>query len=103
MIDPHRLETWLLSFAMRDGDPVALRDFFVGSGDWSALLRDVASSPLHHEIVELLAHDLKMRRNARAYRRLVEQSGVRGTDRPELHPARQAGRTSTHIFSTMRI
>ena len=76
-VDPHRLETWLLSFAMRDGDPVALRDFFVGSGDWSSLLRDVATSPLHHEIVELLAHDLKIE-DCPVYHRMVARLSAEG-------------------------
>ena len=71
-IDPDRLETWLLSFAMRDGDPVALRDFFVGSGDWSALLHDIATSPLNREIDELLAHDLRIE-DCPVYHRMVER------------------------------
>ena len=59
-IDPNRLETWLVSFATRAGRPVALRDFFVGSGDWSPLLHDITDSPLHNEIVDLIAHDLNI-------------------------------------------
>jgi len=76
-INPERLETWLLSFAMRDGDPVALRDFFIGSGDWSPLLRDIATSSLNREIVELLAHDLNIE-DCPVYHHMVARLSVEG-------------------------
>lgn len=76
-VDPARLSTWLLSFATCDGELVVLRDFFVGSGDWSPMLRDVETSPLHQEIVELVANDLDYEK-CPSYRRLVEQVASEG-------------------------
>ena len=76
-VDPGRLSTWLLSFAARDGNLVVLRDFFLGSGDWSPMLRDMETSPLHQEIVELVANDLDCEK-CPIYRRLVEQVASEG-------------------------
>jgi len=76
-VDPARLRTWLLSFATRESELVVLRDFFVGSGDWSPMLRDVETSPLHREIVELVANDLDCEK-CPSYRRLVEQVASEG-------------------------
>lgn len=76
-IDPNRLETWLVSFASRGGRLVALRDFFVGSGDWSPLLHDITVSPLHNEIVDLIAHDLQIE-DCPVYHRAIERLATEG-------------------------
>ena len=76
-VDPRRLTTWLLSFAAHGEDLVVLRDFFVGSGDWSPMTRDIEATPLHREIVELFANELDIEK-CPSYGKLIERLETNG-------------------------
>lgn len=72
-IDPRLLRSRLSDFVFDGQRPRWIGSSFLDGGDWSAALADVDKSPVHREMVELVAADLDFRKTG-SYRQFLKRA-----------------------------